>query len=874
MTDTDTSAAARLAWHNLSADDVADALSVDPASGLNPTDAAARLAEHGPNHLFVVRPPGWAHLLVRQFASFLVILLLVAAFASGVVLGDWIDAGAIIAIVVLNAIIGFVQESRAAGALAALRDLTSPTARVLRSGAEMEIAGRDVVPGDVLILVAGDRVPADARMVMCRDLEMDESTLTGESLPVLKSVEPVADWPALGDRVCLAFAGTTVARGRGAAIVVATGGQTEMGMVAGLTAQPEPATPLQRELGVVGRRLAAVAIVAAVVVAVLGVVRGVRLETMLLTGVALAVAVIPEGLPTVVAVTLARGVERMAARNALVRRLSAVEALGAAAVICTDKTGTITENRLAVREIVMYGSAMGLSAAALRANGHHPDRRIDRVLDVMVACNDAGWSDDGPHGDPLDSALLRAAAVIGDDVPARLNGRIRVAEAPFDSLRKRMSVVVEDGDRYLHCLKGAPEVVFARATSIATITGVMPLDDDGLRAINDDAERMAEVGLRTIALAYREIDAAPDDVAAAEDRFTLLAVLGLADGARPGVTDSVGEAQRAGIRVVMITGDHHVTARAIGEQVGIVGPDDAVMPGDVLRGIGQDDLDRCIGDYAAFSRVDPVDKTKIVTAWQHHGSVVAMTGDGVNDGPALRAADIGVAMGTGTDVAKEASSVVLADDDFSTIVAAVREGRKIFLNLRNVVHYLLSANASEVITMIVGFSFFGALGEPLRAAQLLWINLVSDGLPALALGLEEPEHDVMADPPGSGRNVLSGRNLGLLATQGAILAAGALGAMLVGAYLLDQSWRATQTMVFTTLVIAQLLHSLNMRAGLSLGGKLGASLVVSLAAHVAVLSVPFTQTALGVDQMGVMGWGWSVALGVAAFLGARLVPRD
>lgn len=865
-----------VAWHSRTVDEVLEVQQVDPEIGLSADEAARRLAEYGPNQLFEIERPSAAAIILRQFASFLTILLVVAAVASGFLLGEWIDAGAITAIVLLNAVIGFVQEYRAASALAALQALTSPTAAVIRSGQEQEIEGSTVVPGDVLMLAAGDRVGADGRLVVTRDLEMDESTLTGESLPVAKHTDPIQGWPALGDRTDMVFAGTTVARGRGRAVVTATGATTEMGKVAGLTAREEPPTPLQRELDAVGRRLAAVSIFAAVIVAVLGILRGLRLETMLLTGVALAVAVIPEGLPTVVAVTLARGMERMAKRNALVTRLSAVEALGAAGVVCTDKTGTLTENRMAVRELAMHGVALGAAAAALRRAGPRPDPRMERLLDVMVACNDAFDTEDGFQGDALDVALLRGAVALGDQPQARRSGMERVAEVPFDSTRKRMSVVTRSAGGLLHSLKGAPEVVYARCTAIAAASGVIPLDDDSLREITEEAERMAEGGLRTIALAYRELSEVPESLPDAEDELILLAVVGLADGARTGVPESVAEAKRAGVEVVMITGDHQVTARAIGSQVGIVGEYDDVMHGDRLREIEQEELDEEIHRYRAFSRVDPVDKVKIVTAWQHRGKVVAMTGDGVNDGPALRAADIGVAMGSGTDVAKDAAAVVLADDNFSTIVAAVREGRKIFINLRNVVHYLLSANASEVVTMIVGFSFFGALGEPLRAAQLLWINLVSDGLPALALGLEEPTHDVMGDRPGAGRNVLSARNLGVLGLQGLILAAAAVVVMAVGAYGLDQPWQATQSMVFTTLVVSQLLHSLNLRPGrgIQFTGRLGAAVVGSLAAHVAVLYLPFTQAAFAVVPLSAEGWFWSVGASVVAFFGARAVRRS
>ncbi|NNF65095.1 MAG: cation-translocating P-type ATPase [Acidimicrobiia bacterium] len=860
-------------WHSLAASAVASTLGVDVSTGLSSATALMRLESVGPNEIGGVEPPSILRIAARQFTSALTILLVVAAAASGFLLGEWIDAAAISSILVLNATIGVVQELRAARAIAALESLTVPRAHVLRDGVEDEISGTDVVPGDLLLLDAGDRIPADSRLVWVGDLEMDESLLTGESFPVPKSIDAAPPEAGLGDRVGVVFGGTTVAGGRARAVVVATGSRSEAGKVAALTAEREPATPLQRELNVVGRRLAEISIAAAVLVIMMGLGRGVRFETMVLTGVALAVAVIPEGLPTVVAVTLSRGMERMARRNAIIRRLSAVEALGAANVICTDKTGTLTENRLTLRRIALADGEFDVPTTIDDTNRFAGDWRSPRLLEVIVGCNDAYRVDGGFRGDPLDVALLRGAEELGDDIELRRRSSKRLNERPFDSTRKLMDVLAQTPDGPVQLVKGAPEAVIRRCDTVATASGTSTLDTIGRERLDRTTERLAESGLRSLALAF--VEQTSEEAGMADGGLTFLALVGLADRPRVGVRKSVEEARRAGIDVVMVTGDHKVTALAIGHAVGIVDHANEIMTGDRLRSIDQGQLDAEIGNYRAFARVDPADKPKIVRAWQRQGAVVAMTGDGVNDGPALRAADIGVAMGSGTDVAKDSAAVVLQDDNFSTIVAAVREGRRIFKNLRNVVHYLLSANASEVFTMIVGFALFGSLGEPLRATQLLWINLVSDGLPALALGFHDSKDDVMAERPGAGRDVLGRRNVTSLLVQSSVLGAAAVMAIVVGEFLLHQPWIVTQTMLFTTLVIAQLLHAFNMTSGsvANLWSRLGLAVAGSIAAHVLIVNLGITQSAFSIVSLGPVEWAWAVGLAIVGFVGARIAHR-
>jgi Ca2+-transporting ATPase len=729
-------------------------------------------------------------------------LLLVAAATSGFVLGAWIDAMAVAGIVVLNAVLGYVQEARAEGALERLESAQSPTARLIREGKYVEVAAREVVPGDIMVVEAGDVLAADGRLVESVRLEIAEASLTGESLPVEKTIEPVSSHASVADRSSMVYSGTTVVRGRGRAVVTATGTVTEVGSIAASVADSPPPTPLQLELARIGRRLAVVALASGVLVFGAGLLRSYPLETMVLTAVAMAVAAIPEGLPAVVTVTLAGGLRRMADRGAIVRRLPAVEALGAVDVICTDKTGTLTRGVLAVARVLAPSTAPG-------GDSHDHATMDQRLLETAVLCNDARETDTGYVGDPVEVALMEAAVAAGID-PERLHaGHPRVDEAGFDARRKRMSTLNRSDDGYVLNVKGAPEVVLSRSSWMLGDQGIVPIDDSRRRDLEAEAEQMTRDGLRALAFGYRAVDSRPDNPIDLEDDLVYLGLVGLSDGLRPEVPAAVAGAANAGVRTVMVTGDHLTTARSIATQVGIEG---RVMHGSRLRAISDEELAADIDEYAVFARVDPVDKVKIVRAWRGAGSTVAMTGDGVNDAPALNSADIGVAMGSGTDVSRESAALVLTDDNYATIVSAIAEGRRIFHNLRNVVHYLLSANTSEVLYMVIGFVFFGYLGEPLIAVQLLWINLLSDALPALALGMDLPTRDLMRDAPGSGRDILSPRNIAVLVVQGATLAAASLLVLLGGHYVMELTYPEVRTMVFSSLVLAQLLHAVNVRA--------------------------------------------------------------
>ncbi len=873
---TTAAAGSEQAWHAVPAAEAAALLGVDPDRGIAPAEALRRLAEHGRNELGTDEGPGRLALLADQFKDVLIWILAAAAVVSGAFLNEWIDAGVIMAIVVLNAALGYVQEARAEDALARLKELAAPEAVVVRDGEEERVPNAELVPGDVLALEAGDRVGADARLLIAAHLEVDEAALTGESLPVRKTTDPAAVDAKVGDRTGMVFASTTVTGGRGRAVVVGTGRATEMGRIADLLAVEDAPTPLQLELNRVGRRLAVLAIATAAIVFGAGFLRGIEAESMFLIAVALAVAAIPEGLPAVVTIVLSRGVQRMARENSIVRRLPAVEALGSATVVCTDKTGTLTRNEMRVQELVLSGFRVAPGDAEAG------DPRVARYLEVAVAANDARKDAAGEYlGDPTEVALLWSAEDAGAD-PVAIRERLpRQDEVAFDSRRKRMSTLhrVDGGWRLM--MKGAPEVVAERCDRLLDVDQVEPLDGRRRSRTLDIAEDLARRGLRTLAFAYRDFDDPPGDVAAAEEQMVLVAVVGISDAVRDEAAESVRQAHDAGIRVVMVTGDHQVTAESVARDVGILREGEEVMPGRELSELSAEQLAARVERYAVYSRVDPVDKVKIVEAWQGRGQIVAMTGDGVNDAPALRAADIGVGMGSGTDVAKEASDMVLADDNFATIVSAVREGRGIFANLKKVVYFLLSANVSEVFLMFIGFMVFGGLGEPLLAVQLLWINLVTDGLPALALGLDPPPAGAMDGPPDEDRNVLSARRQASLVAFGSILGAAALAALIVGHYVFGDPWIEVQSTVFTTLVLVQLAHAFNVHAAEASGWRHGFrgnptllwGAIGSLALHLLVIYTSLGQTLFDTTAIGLEEWLLIAALTVASFAVVDVVKR-
>ena len=863
--------ASRAQWHATDTDEVLQRLATDPEVGLDPSEAATRLSIHGPNRLG--EPKRWLRVrrFADQFKDILIWLLVAAAVTSGIILGAWVDATAIAAIVLINAGVGYAQETKAHTALDRLREMEAPEALVNRGGVARGVPSRDLVPGDVLLVEAGDRVPADARVVDAIRLVVDEAPLTGESLPVTKGPEPCAPAALVGDRTSMLHAGTTIVAGRGKAVVTSTGMETEMGRIAALFADERPPTPLQVELVRIGRRLALVAGVAAVLIFGAGIARSFPVESMVLTAVALAVAAIPEGLPAVITVSLAGGLQRMAQRNAIVRRLPAVEALGAVDVICTDKTGTLTAPELEVVEAVLGEGRRGIH---LLSGANEQSRWL---LASAALCNSAYRSQDGWAGDPTEVALLAAVDRHEPGLAQRLAQQLpRADEAGFDSRRKRMSTLHPFDDGFVLLVKGAPEVVLERSSHALTGDGSRDLDENELESWHTIAENLAAGGMRTLALAMRRLGAMPDDPADEEKDLTFLGMVGLMERVRPEVPSALARAARAGVRTVMVTGDHAVTAEAIADSIGLT--DGKVVAGHELSAMSAEVLSESAPEYRVYARVDPADKVKIIEAWQRRGATVAMTGDGVNDSPALHRADIGVAMGSGTDVARESASIVLADDNYASIVAAIAEGRRLFENLRNVVHYLLSANASEVLYVLVGFLAFGFLGEPLLAVQLLWINLVSDALPAIALGMDRPTRDLMLDPPGRGRDVLSPRNLTLLLVQGSILAGASVLVLSVGTFSLGLDHPTVQTMVFTTLVFSQLLHALNVRTAASTAGSLlsnrGQPLLWGALGGSSALHLVVVYTAAGNSFFRTVPLGWvEIATTVAASVLAMALVR-
>lgn len=853
--------------HALPPAEVADAYGVDPVLGLTDADAAARRAGYGPNRL---ADPPRRHAVLRfldQFRSLLIVILLGAAVLAGLV-GDLKDAVVIGVVLVVNATIGFVMENRAERSLDALRTMLSATARVRRDGVVRLVDAEDVVPGDVVLLDAGDRLPADGRLLVAEAVEADESALTGESQPVAKSVRPTAPDAVLAERRSMAYMNTTLTRGRAEVLVTATGMATEVGAIAGMLATSvEPKNPLQLQLDSVGRRITLIGGVAVVLYAVLALVQGAELGALALSAVALAVATVPEGLPAVLALTLALGVNRMARRGAIVKRLASVETLGAATVIASDKTGTLTLNRMTVRTLVHEGREVAVDGAE-RAAADVPAAAVSS----FVLCNDADVDADGRVvGDPTEGALVLLARDAGVDVEALRAAHPRASTVPFDAERKWMATLHREGGRVRVHVKGAPDVLLARCASVMAADGVAePLDDAGRARVLAQVQELGGRGLRTLASATTLLPESaaglePDEVARVLTDLTLVAVVGITDPPRPEARAAVAECHAAGIDVKMITGDHRDTAAAIARELGIRGD---VVTGADLDAIGPDGLAGRIDGIGVFARVSPEHKVAVVQALTARGHVAAMTGDGVNDAAALRSAHIGVAMGiTGTEVTKEAGSMILTDDNFATIVRAVREGRAIYDNVVKFVRFQLSTNIGAIL------SFLGAavlaLPAPLAAIQVLWVNIIMDGPPAIALGVDRARRGLMQAPPRRPTDrVLSARRLGRMLRSGVVMAAGTLGVL---AWARGQHTEAVAlTMAFTTFVLFQFFNALNARAEqetvftrhLFSNRWLWLSFAVVVALQVAIVQLPllhdlFRTTALTAGQ-------WALAAGVAA----------
>ena len=793
----------RPAWHTLSVETIATALVTSPLVGLAPEEAHARLARHGPNRLPEGRHRSALRILLSQFTDVMVAVLAGAAVLAGVI-GEPQDTIAIAAILVLNAVLGFAQEHRAERAVEALRALAAAPVRVRRGAGATVVPAPDLVPGDLVLLEAGNVVPADLRLTEAVHLRIEEAALTGEAMPVEKSVPPLPEPAApLGDRHNLAFRGAAVVHGRGAGVVVATGADTELGRIAALLAQERGVrTPLQVRLTRLGQRLAAAALAICALVLLLGLLRGEAPLPMLLTAVSLAVAAIPEALPAVVTVALALGARRMIRAHALVRHLPAVETLGSVTVICTDKTGTLTENRMqAERCWVDDAHAAGPPATA---GGSWP-----ALLEALALCHDVHHGESGAMvGDPLEVALLDLARQAGWDPVSAARDRPRLAELPFTSERARMTTLHAADDGAVAYTKGSPERVLAGCTDRRRGEATIPLEPAEVLAV---AAAMAATGLRVIAVATRRFPGPAAEVTLdqLESGQTFLGLVGLLDPPRAEAAASVATCRTAGIMVVMITGDHPVTARSIGTRLGILDPGDEVLTGAEVAALSPEELGRRAATTRVYARVAPEQKIAIVRALQARGECVAMTGDGINDAPALRRADIGVAMGrAGTDVAREAAHLVLLDDNFATIVRAVREGRRIYDNIRKFVRYAVTCNAAEVWTLLL--APLVGLPIPLLPIHLLWINLVTDGLPGVALAAEPAEPDVDRRPPRPPAESIFAHGL----WQHVLW----VGLLMAGVTVATQAWAwhhgavHWQTMTFTVLALSQMGHVLAIRS--------------------------------------------------------------
>lgn len=865
-------------WHARPADAVHELLDTS-GHGLRPEEAQARLARHGRNELAEEPPTHPLVVLLRQFRSPLIFILLVAMGVT-LLLGEHLDAIVIAAVLVLNAVIGFSQERRAEGAVRALTQLVVPHARVLRGGREQEIDSRELVPGDVVLLESGMRVPADIRLVAANGLQLDESLLTGESMPVAKSVEPVDVDAPVADRTCLAHTGATVSAGRGSGIVVATGERTALGAIAGLMRGAEIAeTPLQRRMDRFTKVIGVAVAMAAVVAFASGVGLGEAPEDMFLVAVALAVSAVPEGLPVAVTITLAVGVRRMANRRAIVRRLPAVETLGSTTVIGSDKTGTLTENRMTVEEVWTPGHLFTLAGGVPDGEfleGDEPselddDRALHLTLLAGVLTNESElyWRDDElvTSGDPTEVALLFSALVVGIDAGDARTAYPTVAEIPFEPVQQYSASVRDRHGVHTVFVKGAPERVVDMCAQMLTDDGPVPIDPT---AVQDAARDLAAKGRRVLAFACREL---PEPLLASgpldePDGLTLVGLQGMIDPPRAGVGDAIGACQDAGIRVIMITGDHADTARAIATELGITGPGaEDVVTGVELADLDDEQLAGRIARASVCARVSPEDKLRIVRSLQHRGEVVAVTGDGVNDAPALRAAEIGVAMGDkGTDVAREASEMVLADDNFVTIVAAVEEGRVTFDNIRKVTFFLVSTGAAEVTAILVAVWLQWPL--ILLPAQLLWLNLVTNGLQDVALAFEPAEKGVLHRPPRrSGGGVLNRMMWERVGLAGLVMGAGTLWMF---RWELDRSGSLTsaQTVALTTMVIFQVFQAGNSRSEsesvLRRNPLSNPFLFLATAAavglHTAALYLSPTQYVLRIEPISVDAWGRTIVV--------------
>jgi len=852
-------------FHSITCEEAYEKLS-SRQEGLTQSEAEERLIKDGKNKLAEVKKKPAIIKFLSQFVDPMIIVLLAAAVVSSVIsivraeYPELIDAGIILIIVIINAVIGFAQENKAENALEALRSKNRPYAKVLRDGERKSVLAEELVTGDIVILEAGDIVPADLRLISSSSLKIEESALTGESVPTEKDAAALLpEKAAIGDRVNVAYSGGTVTYGRGSGVVVATGMNTEMGKIAKMLNEVKEApSPLNRQLGKTAKILSVGVLAIALVIFLISVFAyGKNALEAFMTAVAIAVAAIPEGLPAVVTIVLALGVQKMSARRAIVKNLSSVETLGCCEVICSDKTGTLTLNKMTVRET------------------YCPSQNERLLQEIMALCNDTAESAEGLTGDPTETALVAYAQKAGIDFANLTAENPRVNEKPFDSVRKLMTTVHEKNGKRLSYTKGAPDMLIARCKYVLTADGVKPIDDDTVKQIEKTNSQMANKALRVLAAAYFEGESLD------EENLIFVGLTGMIDPPRAEVKDAVAKCRAAGIHVIMITGDHIDTACAIARELDILRENSHKATGAELDSMSDEELYENIDEYAVFARVSPENKVRIVKAIKRRQEVVAMTGDGVNDAPSIKEADIGIGMGiTGTQVSKDAADIILTDDNFATIVGAVEEGRKIFSNVTKAIQFLLSANIAEVLCLFVSSVILaGIVGDPefvfLTPVMILWVNLITDSFPALSLGVEKAENDVMGLPPRRSNKSLFAGNMGKdILIQGIIQSALVMTSFALGYFVLGDAnpeiaHRQASTMAFVSLCLIQLFHSFNLRSQRNsvLNKKLfsnkflNISAVVGIALTVAVVLIP------GMDKVfktaWLSGWEWLIAIGVS-----------
>jgi len=888
-------------WWHLDPEATARELKTDLNWGLRHEDVGVRAADFGPNQLQEQKGRGPVKIFLEQFGAFIIWVLIGAAVVSGF-LKEWVDALAIVAIVILNAILGFIQEYRAEKSLQALRKLAAPTTRVILAGQREVVPSAELVPGDIVELEAGDHIPADGRVVWhSPNFAVQEASLTGESTPILKTFAALtAGEIPLADRTNMVYMGTPVVAGKARAVIAETGMRTELGRIAGLIQAIEhEATPLQRRLEQFGKWIVYLAFALVALVFLMGLVRGGKALDMFLTAVTLAVAAIPEGLPAVVTIALALGVQRMVRRHVILRKLPAVETLGCATVICSDKTGTLTKNEMTVRTVVTPAATYRVTGAGYEPKGEFhldeapisPADRPDLIacLRVGVLCNGAELVEaEGRYkivGDPTEGSMLTCAAKAGLDKTALAGAEPLVEEIPFDSERKRMTIVRHDpaAGRYVAYVKGAPDILLDRCCHTLDGGRVRPMRKEDYARVTKSIDALSAQALRVLAVAFREFGRKPErfDPESIETDLVFVGLLAMIDPPREEVKEAIAKCRASGIATVMITGDHKNTAVAIARELGFHGEDSLALTGEELDRLSDEDFAKEVVRTTVYARVSPEHKLRAVRAWRQRGEVVAMTGDGVNDAPAVKEADIGVAMGiTGTDVTKEVSDMIITDDNFASIVAAVEEGRGIYDNIKKFIHYLLSCNTGEILVMFVASLLGWPL--PLLPIQILWVNLVTDGLPALALGMDPVEKGIMNRPPRQTSEALitPARALLILA-QGAFIGLCSLLAFAFVLYVEKEGLARARTAALIALACSQLYHSLNCRSqrtslfklGLFTNVKLLAAAVLSLVLQLTIIYWPFTQRVFQVEPLRLFDIGVLMVISSFPFWAMEILKR-